>query len=412
METQNLVMAAEGARLVTAREIGLVPRDGPAPPPRKARWWIFAFVEWLARLGGRGREAPHGLLVIRMDGIGDMVLFRQALDRYAEVFGIDKGDITILGCKAWGDLAEGLFEGFRVHAIHEHRFHKKPLYRFGVARWIYRQNFRTVVLDSFFRKPLMADSLMLAARAPETVACVPWLSRKTNDLFAYSLSRATTLVDTGAYPVHETVRHFRFLTAVAGREIAPERIALDWPQGRLPDGLRDAPYVVLNFGSNEYGRRWPLPKYLETARWLMDQGYRVVFCGAPNDLAHSHEIRAALPGEGVVDLIGCTTVPELMAVLKSAAAVLTNDTGPAHLAIALGAPTLVLVGGGHFGSFVPYAEEVRPANARFLNVAMDCYHCFWGCHLRQSDRESFPCVAAIEESAVRQTLGELLRQLG
>lgn len=405
-----------GARLVTTREIGLTGRDGPAPPPRKARWWIFAFVEWLARLGGRGRSEPRGLLVIRMDGIGDMVLFRQSLDRYAEVFGVDKGDITILGCKAWGELAEGLFEGFRVHSIHEHRFHKKPLYRFGVARWIYRQNFRTVVLDSFFRKPLMADSLMLAARAPETVACVPWLSPKTNDLFAYALSRTTTLVETGAYPVHETVRHFRFLSAVAGRDIAPAKIALDWPPGRLPEGLGDAPYVVLNFGSNEYGRRWPLAKYLETARWLVGQGYRVVFCGAPNDLVHSAEIRAALhregPGGAVIDLIGKTTVPALMQVLRSAAAVLTNDTGPAHLAIALGAPTLVLVGGGHFGSFVPYADEVRPANARFLNVETDCYHCFWGCHLRANDRESFPCVAAIEESAVRKTLAALLGKAG
>ena len=363
-------------------------------------------VEMLSRIGGRSGE-PKGLAVIRMDGIGDMVLFRRSLDHYAEVFGVEQGDITVIGCHAWAELADGLFAGYTVHAIDEHRFHKKPGYRFQVARWLYRQNFRVVVLDSFFRKPLMADSLMLIAKAREIVTSVPWLSDKTKNQFAYSLSRATTLVDTGEYPVHETIRHYRFLSAVAGREIAPEPIRLSWDGGPPPIG-QDKPYVVLNFGSNEYGRRWPLEKYLETARWLLDRGYRVVFAGAKNDRVHSAEIAAALNGENVIDLISKTSVPGLMDLLKHAAAVLTNDTGPAHLAIALEVPTLVLVGGGHFGSFVPYPDEVCPRTARFLNVEMDCYHCFWGCHLRDNERASFPCVAAIEQESVQAVLSDLL----
>ena len=336
-----------------------------------------------------------------------MVLFRRSLDHYADVFGVDPADITVIGCRAWAELADGLFEGYTVHAIDEHRFHKKPGYRFQVARWLYGQHFRVVVLDSFFRKPLMADSLMLIAEAEAVVTSVPWLSPKTEKMFAYSLSRATTLVDTGDYPVHETIRHYRFLSAVAGREIAPESVRLSWDGGPSPV-TGNEPYVVLNFGSNEYGRRWPLEKYLETARWLLDQGYRAVFSGAKNDTVHSAEIAAALTSDQVIDLIGKTTVPGLMDLLKHASAVLTNDTGPAHLAIALGVPTLVLVGGGHFGSFVPYPDAVCPSTARFLNVEMDCYHCFWGCHLRADEKASFPCVAAIEPSDVQAVLSELL----
>ena len=100
-----------------------------------------------------------------------------------------------------------------------------------------------------------------------------------------------------------------------------------------------------------------------------------------------------------------------MDLIKHATVILTNDTGPAHLGISLGRPTLVLVGGGHFGSFVPYPDEVRPENARFLNVKMDCYHCFWSCPKRSNNRESFPCVAAIEEEVVLAILKEMIKPI-
>lgn len=86
---------------------------------------------------------------------------------------------------------------------------------------------------------------------------------------------------------------------------------------------------------------------------------------------------------------------ELVDVLKHAACVVTNDTGPGHLALGVGAPTVLLAGGGHFGSFVPYPEEIRPAKAEFLNCEMDCYHCLWVCPKRASRADSFPCVADI-----------------
>lgn len=394
---------------VTVQDLGLSRHPGPTRAPRKIRWWIFRLIEALACLGSRSGESK-GLVAIRMDGIGDMVLFRRSLDQYAAAFCVDKADITVLGCHAWGQLADEVFEGYKVVSIHEHQFHKKIFYRFKIARWIYQQNFKVAVLDSFFRKPLMADSLMMAARAPQIVTCVPYLSDKTRDLFAYSLSRSSQVIETGAYPVHETVRHYRFLSGILGRTVEPESVEIPW-RDRKPPIPPGKPYIVLNFGSNEYGRRWPFDKYVTTAERFLSEGYRVVFCGATNDNDHKALITNKFNSPDVIDLVGSATLPELMDLIKSATGMLTNDTGPAHLGIALGTPTLVLVGGGHFGSFVPYPDEVRPKNARFLNVEMDCYHCFWGCPKRANDRESFPCVAAIEEEVVWVTLKEIIKPI-
>ena len=43
-------------------------------------------------------EASDGVLVVCLDGIGAMVLFRRALDYYADVFGVEKSAIMVLGC--------------------------------------------------------------------------------------------------------------------------------------------------------------------------------------------------------------------------------------------------------------------------------------------------------------------------
>ena len=97
-----------------------------------------------------------------------------------------------------------------------------------------------------------------------------------------------------------------------------------------------------------------------------------------------------------------------MNILKNAVCTICNATGPAHLSIALGTPTVVIVGGGHFGSFVPYPEKLTPSHARFVYEEMSCYHCFWRCHKRASKFDVFPCVSAVSEEKVINSVLELI----
>jgi ADP-heptose:LPS heptosyltransferase len=114
-------------------------------------------------------------------------------------------------------------------------------------------------------------------------------------------------------------------------------------------------------------------------------------------------------GDGrIIDLIGKTNLQQLLDLMNHAQLVVSNDTGPAHLSIALGTPTLVVVGGGHFGCFVPYPENVRPDHARFVYHKMDCYHCFWNCPKRASKFDVFPCVEAVSIEQVCDEVETLL----
>jgi hypothetical protein len=86
------------------------------PAGMRRRWWMFRPLDLIARHWPVFKKR-RGVLVVRMDGIGDMVLFRRTLDHYADAFGVDKSDITVLGCKSWSNLADDVFQGYRVYAI-------------------------------------------------------------------------------------------------------------------------------------------------------------------------------------------------------------------------------------------------------------------------------------------------------
>lgn len=378
------------------------------PAGMRRRWWMFRPLDLIARHWPVFRRR-RGILVVRMDGIGDMVLFRRALDHYAGIFGVEKSAITVLGCTSWGSLADVVFEGYRFYAIDEHAYARRPFYRFRISLWVRNLAPAVAVCDSYMRRALMADSLVWVSSAPRTVVSLPYVSERTRAEFTYYLSQVSEIIDTGPYPIHEVVRHFRFVSAIAGRTIDPEGPRIAWrDQGPPLDA--GAPYAVLNPGSNEPGRRWPLSGYVAVAKRLLDLGYRVVFVGRPGERGDDRAIDEIANEEGVIDLTGRTSLAQLLDLMNHAALVLSNDSGPAHLSIALASPTVVIVGGGHFGSFVPYPREIAPQNVRFVYQEMECYHCFWRCHKRADKYQIFPCIGAIGEdrvwSACEALLGE------
>ena len=350
----------------------------------------------------------RGLLVVRMDGIGDMVLFRGALDHYAQVFGVEQRDITVLGCTSWAGIADVIFAGYRVHAIDEHAYARRPFYRFRISLWVRSLAPAVTICDSYLRRAMMADSLVWVSGAPRTVVSLPYINEPTRPEFMYYLSQVNDIINTGDYPTHEIIRHFRFVSVMAGREIKPAAPRITW-RGDAPLVDEGVPYVILNPGSNEPGRRWPLSAYLNIASRLLKEGFRVVFVGTQEERSGEDRIRDLSTQPGVIDLIGKTSLPQLLDLMSHAAGMISNDTGPAHLGIALGTPTLVIVGGGHFGSFVPYPQGVTPATARFIFHEMECYHCFWRCHRRQSKYDVFPCISAIGEDEVWGGLQGLLK---
>jgi histidinol-phosphate phosphatase family protein len=111
----------------------------------------------------------------------------------------------------------------------------------------------------------------------------------------------------------------------------------------------DEPYVVLHPGASVPARACPPEACGSYARALAEAGYRVVVTGAPGE----RELAAYVAGcaDGAVDLGGRTSLPELAAVLARARCAVVGNTGPAHLAAAVGTPVVSL-----FAPTVPFGQ--------------------------------------------------------
>ncbi len=107
----------------------------------------------------------------------------------------------------------------------------------------------------------------------------------------------------------------------------------------------DEPFAILNPGGNNPAKRWPADRFAALAHTLDEQhGLRIVINGSPAESALVDEIAAAGPS-------GCIKLPELgvrigslKALTARARIMITNDTGPRHLAAAFGVPVVTLFG--------------------------------------------------------------------
>lgn len=111
-------------------------------------------------------------------------------------------------------------------------------------------------------------------------------------------------------------------------------------------GLGDgAPFAVLNPGGNNEAKRWPADRFVEIGRHLRDaHGLRAAINGSPGEAELAARIAAGISPDAV-SLAGLgITLGSLKGVVRRARLMVTNDTGPRHIAAALGVPVLSLFG--------------------------------------------------------------------
>ncbi len=136
---------------------------------------------------------------------------------------------------------------------------------------------------------------------------------------------------------------------VDGASPEPYRIE-DWPappaSALLPTQLSEREYIVLHPGASSSVKRWPAQHWRELAQWAQARGYQVVWSGGAGEVALVAEIG---PDPAHLNLAGRLGLADLWHVLGGARAVVCPDTGIAHLARLVGAPTVALFGPGNPG---------------------------------------------------------------
>ncbi|NBY46534.1 MAG: glycosyltransferase family 9 protein, partial [Proteobacteria bacterium] len=150
-----------------------------------------------------------------------------------------------------------------------------------------------------------------------------------------------------------------------------------------------AGYVVLHPGAtNGSAKRWPITSWQALAKSLVSSGRTIVIVGSADDRNLGQKISDELVGQGpdprkslpatawgdVRDLTGLTTVRDLIAILANASVVVTGDSGPLHVAVAVGTPVVAIHGPTDPAVCGPIVTT--PDRAIILGATLACRPCY------------------------------------
>lgn len=128
-------------------------------------------------------------------------------------------------------------------------------------------------------------------------------------------------------------------------------------------------FAVINPGANDAAKRWPAERFGEVAAWLVrERGLKVLVNGSPGEREVVDAVVAAAGGPGGVASLTAlgVTIGSLKAIVRRAALMVTNDTGPRHIAAAFGVPAVTL-----FGPTDPRWTTLPPSGSPRADVVAD-----------------------------------------
>ena len=172
--------------------------------------------------------------------------------------------------------------------------------------------------------------------------------------------------------------------------------ARDWAAERLPDG---GPLVAINPGAT-YGlaKQWFPERFARVARRLIRAyGAKLVFVGGPSEVDVADKV-LGLTGEGT-NLSGRTDVMQLAAVIRASRILLTNDTGPMHVADAVGTPIVAVFGPTDSVTTPPFSKRYT-----IVRKEMDCSPCL----KRECPLGHHNCMKKVQPDEVFEACGEWL----
>ncbi len=171
-------------------------------------------------------------------------------------------------------------------------------------------------------------------------------------------------------------------------------------------GLSEQPFAVYHVTASKLPRAWHPDRFAQVALRLHEEaGLQPVLLGVESDAPVHEAFCAACPK--AVDLRGQTSLPTMAAILERAALFAGSDSGPMHLAAAVGAPVVAVFGPGAPDKTAPRLPDDR---IRVIYADLPCSPCrqsFWK-DCRPSSAGKPPCMEAIHPSAVAEAALSLL----
>ncbi len=369
---------------------------------------LFITSDTLSRIK-KTNVKKNTILLIRVDAIGDFVLWTTAAKEFRRLYPTDKYKITLLANKTWADLAKSISYWDDIWILDRERFTRDPVHRFTMLREVRNAGFEIVIQPTFSREFFIGDAIVRASGAKVRIGSIgdcsniePYQKRISDQWY-------TLLVPASKSSLMELKRNAEFM-----RGLGLHDFKADLPE-LFPGGM-DCPSIPKNYyvifpGAMLGKRMWPVERFALLASEIYKKtGLAGIVCGGLGEEKIGQRL-VAICNVPLINLVGETTLKQLAAIIKDAHFLVGNETSAVHIAVAVSVPSVCILGGGKFGRFMPYDIEVSTNRSlpRAAMHQMDCFGCNWKCIYPHRKNETAPCISEIKVEDVLKEIEDILK---
>jgi ADP-heptose:LPS heptosyltransferase len=375
----------------------------------RAFFFFLVFDKVSVLFAGNCSSKKEGVAIIRVDAIGDFILWLDSAKAFRELFPEKK--ITLIGNEVWEDLARCYDYWDEMIAINRAKLEKNLLYRFRTLRMLRKKNFEIVVQPTYSREFISGDAIVKATAAKERIGSVGDFSNISRLEKAISDKWYTKLVPASEKPLMEIERNAEFVINLGARHFSPKIPSIPPLESGKSMNI-NKPYFVVVPGAQMKKKMWEPEKFVEIIRKLVERTrWTCVLCGNKKEFQICKEI-AQKSGVAAINMAGKTKLLGFIEVIRNAELVVSNDTSAVHISASVGTPSVCILGGGHFGRFLPYPEYLSDKKTKLPLIVynkMDCFGCNWRCdHKDYKEGENVPCIKSISVDEVWGIIEKIL----
>jgi ADP-heptose:LPS heptosyltransferase len=364
------------------------------------------------------------ILIIRLDAIGDSVIWLDQAKEYRKAFPNHK--LVLFHNISWKDIAERLpyFDVFisfnpqetditnyythKLEEINKYSYEKlfSPIHfrSFFIEDWFVHninakekigyesdgvRSHKAGLLNKYYRKHIAKYSLLEIGNN--------WYSK-----IVPSISNNRTELQRNADFVRATMNP-DFKSSLPSFPFLIPKVEL----------IPSTEYVVFSMGSSAAPRRWPVSNFVKITEYIPYD--TIVLCGSANESSLGDSFIDTYNGtKKIIPIFGKTSLLELISIIKYAKLVVTNETSTSHISVATRTPSICLLGGGHYGLFQPYVVDELAENEKKImpiNVSSEdklCFGCDWDCKYLLLDN-CWKCIFEISVNSVIKAIDEFTR---
>jgi ADP-heptose:LPS heptosyltransferase len=287
------------------------------------------------------------LALVRLDDIGDYLLFRNFLINYKSSGRFNNYKITLIANIAWKEIFD-CYDSQSVDDViwvSKSRYLNDTDYREKLWTTIRRQGFEITIDTSRTRPILLNDTMTLAINSPIRIGNKNTTRYPKWNEFSDTLY---TSIYNDSFASHEFLFNKNFTAWAVNEEIGQSAPVFSSVGVNAND---DSKRIICFIGASAMSRRWPANRWIEFVRILIQNGFTPILAGGTTDINIARQIESAIKVDSIV---GITSLPETFEWIKTSRAVVTGDTMAAHAAVSLNKPTIIISNGVNAARFVEY----------------------------------------------------------